>query len=259
MSVVVEPEFEMKEEKVKDGVTISRPLFSTLIVGTFLVFSAVIIGLSIGLKQAYKTDCNSATFTTQTIVKTTEGSSSPKNYRLPKNLRPYSYELTVTIDFDKFTEPNTFDGVVSVFFSCIGRTTYIALHKKNIDIDEETIVIRELVSNRTITVTKFLYDEEIEIMKLELASFLEDGQNYSLSMNYLAYAEANNFGFYKSFYIDSEGKKRWLVTSQMESTEARSAFPCFDEPSMKATFKLSVLHNPELTAISNMPSKTVFM
>lgn len=52
---------------------------------------------------------------------------------------------------------------------------------------------------------------------------------------------------------------RWLVGSQMKPTEARRAFPCFDEPAMKAQFKLTVTHHQSLKAISNMPSNNVLL
>ena len=58
-------------------------------------------------------------------------------------------------------------------------------------------------------------------------------------------------GFYRSTFTDAEGEPQVIATTQFESTDARRAFPCWDEPEYKAVFSISLVVDPDLAAISN--------
>lgn len=59
-------------------------------------------------------------------------------------------------------------------------------------------------------------------------------------------------GFYRSSYEGQDGSKKYLATSQMEPTDARRAFPCFDEPALKAQFTVTLIADNGHTCLSNM-------
>lgn len=72
-------------------------------------------------------------------------------------------------------------------------------------------------------------------------------------------------GFYRSKYksaVEStadtpkEGDFEYMLSTQFESCDARRAFPCFDEPNLKATFDFEIEVPKGLTALSNMPVKS---
>ncbi len=58
-------------------------------------------------------------------------------------------------------------------------------------------------------------------------------------------------GFYRSTYKDPNGLEKTLASTQFESTDARRAFPCWDEPAFKAVFQVTLVVDEKLTAISN--------
>ena len=58
-------------------------------------------------------------------------------------------------------------------------------------------------------------------------------------------------GFYRSTFTDDAGQEHIIATTQMESTDARRAFPCWDEPALKATFEITLVVDDTLTAWSN--------
>jgi len=59
-------------------------------------------------------------------------------------------------------------------------------------------------------------------------------------------------GFYRSEYTTASGEKRNMATTQFEATDARRAFPCWDEPAVKATFHVTLNVPVGRVALSNM-------
>lgn len=118
--------------------------------------------------------------------------------------------------------------------------------------DSQAVRIKNLDSRYYID--KVHYDTRRQYLVVEFVrNVFEEGNHYSVSFGFRGSLKDDNRGFYKSVYTDAKGEHRWLMTSQMEPTYARKSFPCFDEPDLKARFKIRVIHDASLHCMSNMP------
>ncbi|XP_068081869.1 uncharacterized protein [Anabrus simplex] len=180
------------------------------------------------------------------------------SYRLPLEVLPYSYSIQLVpyLDEGDSTRQFTFDGNVSIIVQAQRSTSSITLHAADMELHGLPTII-EVGSGRVFRVSNVTRDLTKDFLVIHLAESLSQGRTYRVDIDYTGNLNDNLDGFYRSSY-EVNGTKRWLATTQFEATSARYAFPCFDEPALKASFKISIARLPGMNAISNMPlEKTV--
>lgn len=177
-------------------------------------------------------------------------SSDNDTYRLPTNVIPEHYRLNIITNFD---DAFKFNGHVEIETKCVSTTSQVNLHVKNLTIDEQDISIKDTTKNSPVELGSLEHDDEKEWMIIHTKTPLEQGHQYLISIKFEGKLSNSLSGYYKSHYETKNGEKRWLSVTQFEPTHARKAFPCFDEPLMKATFKISLGRKDGYTALSNMP------
>ena len=182
------------------------------------------------------------------------------NYRLPTDLLPFHYHVISSFQFtDVVNNGFPYNGEVTILFKCVRTTSNLVLHINKLDVDNSSLSLKSLTDSSFTEMKAFNWynDYTRQFFIANLTQQLRAGQNYSLSMTYVGYLTDDNAGFYRSSYTDDNNQKKWLMTSQLESTSARKSFPCFDEPSMKAIFQISAIHQSDYNALSNMPVQNI--
>ena len=99
---------------------------------------------------------------------------------------------------------------------------------------------------------KVSYNEHTQTTTVAFEKFLAKGSKAQLEMKFIGDLNDKMAGFYRSTYKNHDGTQGILATTQMEPTDARRAFPCFDEPALKAEFTITLIADKKLTCLSNM-------
>ncbi|KAH0560471.1 hypothetical protein KQX54_005054 [Cotesia glomerata] len=172
-------------------------------------------------------------------------SSASEQNRLPGHFIPVHY----TINIIPYIEENnfTFDGESLILIEAKIESNIIILHAKNLQI-KGNITLNN-ASNKYES-NNYTIDIENDFLSVVFNEKIVQG-NYTLHLKYYGVINDNLRGFYRSNYTDTFGDEQWLVSTYFEPNYARQAFPCWDEPAFKATFKISIKHNRRFTALSN--------
>ncbi|KAK3907309.1 Aminopeptidase N, partial [Frankliniella fusca] len=185
----------------------------------------------------------------------TRVAADPDPYRLPKTIVPQYYHLFLVVDMESLE----YMGTVEINVNVLEKTNTIVLHAAtNLLIDQNTVSVAPVDSADTTkyTITNFVRDDAHQTLSITLDQALEKGSKYQIKFSEFKSKLSDDLdGFYLSKYTEN-GVTKPLATTQFEPTHARRAFPCFDEPSFKARFKIEIGHDSKLSARSNMPGVT---
>lgn len=166
-------------------------------------------------------------------------------YRLPTDVRPLKYTLTLAPDLTSFT----FTGNVVIDLEVVTATERIMLNAAELQIDRAELTLSD---GNTLPVTDISLDETYETATFSFGRAIPQG-TAKLHIAFTGTLNDQLRGFYRSQYTDASGSQRYIATTQFEATDARRAFPCWDEPAVKATFDVTLVIPSDLTAISNQP------
>lgn len=170
-----------------------------------------------------------------------------RHLRLPATLRPRHYDLRMTVHMDNFT----FSGEVNIEFECVNSTKFLVLHADGLEV-RRVAVFSDNKKPGVMRVHRHFHHPPGQLYVIALHRELKPMRTYRVNITFQAQTENELLGFFRSSYM-LHGEKRYMAVTQFSPTHARKAFPCFDEPIFKATFRVSLHHDSAYLSLSNMP------
>jgi puromycin-sensitive aminopeptidase len=164
-------------------------------------------------------------------------------YRLPRGAAPVRYDLELEPDL----EAARFSGSETIELRIERPLPELVLNAAELEIEAAELIGPD---GAGLAVAEVRLDAETERLHLVPARELEPG-TWRLRLSFRGTLNDRMRGFYRSTYRDGAGVERVIATTQFEATDARRAFPCFDEPDRKAVFGVTLVVPEDLLAISN--------
>lgn len=170
---------------------------------------------------------------------------SERSHRLPEHVRPRRYDLLLEPDLGAAS----FTGTVRIEVDVADPTDEVVLHALDLEIDDAVVLVGD--ERRAAAVE---LDSGAELAILALDDALPAGPAV-LELSFRGVLNDQLVGFYRSTFTGDDGTgdevEHTLAVTQFESTHARRAFPCFDEPAMKAVFGVTLVVPEDQFVVAN--------
>ncbi|XP_063040617.1 glutamyl aminopeptidase [Engraulis encrasicolus] len=248
------------------------------IICAVVLVTGLAVGLGVGLSQP-ASDCAATPAPTDPPVPPTQTPPPPtdrgpckasndtsgdwKNFRLPSYIEPTHYDLHLEPDLGT----DLYTGTVGVHLKLHQASAHLWMHIR------ETFVsgvptLKLVQTNEDGTTSKetpigvkgcFEYKthEYVVAQAESQLAVTQANEHYVLTLPFQGWLNGSLVGFYRVTYTDENGQLRKIAATDHEPTDARKSFPCFDEPNKKTTYKISITHDSNYNALSNMPVEKV--
>ncbi|KAF7368890.1 Aminopeptidase [Mycena venus] len=171
-------------------------------------------------------------------------SASLDTYRLPTDVVPIHYDLKVRTDLKDLV----FDGAVTITIRFSRDTSNIVLNVFELELGSSTLVFE----SKTLDPTDQSINTDTQRVALSFAKVFPAGTEAALRMTFRGKISGGS-GYFKSEWVH-DGVTKHYSGAFFEPTYARRAFPCWDEPALKATFAVSLISRAGTVNLSNMPA-----
>ncbi|CAN7937962.1 unnamed protein product, partial [Ixodes hexagonus] len=177
-------------------------------------------------------------------AKCTAMSGEQVSGRLPNCVVPLNYEIELKPNLKQLT----FDGRSTVSVKVSEPTQVVELNSLNLQIASVQYVSKG--KGRKLKASSVATSKESERVTVRFDVPLPPGEG---RLDFVFSGEVNTklAGFHVVRYKGQDGEEKCGAITQFEATDARRAFPCWDEPAIKATFDISLVVPKGLTALSN--------
>ncbi|KAJ7667400.1 leucyl aminopeptidase [Mycena rosella] len=174
--------------------------------------------------------------------------SPADKYRLPTDVKPSHYNLTFYTDLKSLQ----FGGFVTIELDILRDTSAIILNcSDDLDLKNASVHCASLEANQFQSAQ--IADKELGRVTLNISAALPAGSKAQLKIHYNAPLRGSMNGYYKSAW-KNEGQTEYYALTHFQPIDARAAFPCFDEPALKATFAITMVSRSDTVNLSNMPA-----
>ncbi|XP_067216213.1 thyrotropin-releasing hormone-degrading ectoenzyme-like isoform X2 [Linepithema humile] len=176
-------------------------------------------------------------------------------YHLPDYIIPLHYNVNIKFDY----KINYVIGKCSILIHITRETKNISMHLVTFAVIK--IVLYDTHHSKKVYVPKYLFNNELNMFMIHFTKdpkfpkYLPAGI-YTLILTYMRDIKNNEKHFYKSLYSNRKLDNKLLNATGVDVKTARQLFPCWDKRTFNATYKISIKHHKNYTALSNMPIQT---